>query len=174
MARRFHGSRFPSRASTFTSKAWSFDNQVEVLSQGDQVIVTGIEPTEGTDVTVLRNYLTFSIANSQNDFPLDGTVQIGFGIAIVSNIAFSVVGSAGVPGPLTNGDSDLWLLHHIETQVFAVGGQGAGHFGMHVESKAKRKFGDGEVMVMVIEIGTNTGTGANNIRWSLRTLLMLK
>ena len=168
---RFHARRPMQRAGSFTSKSWIFDSGSSAgLSSGTKELVSSIAVTEGTDATVLRNYLNWSIS-VVGAYPPDGFYQVGLGIAIVSDIAAAQAASAGVPSPITNGDSDLWLLHTVK-QLVVESSQNAGFITFDHELKVKRKMGDGENMVLVVEMADNAAS--SNIRFALRTLLMIK
>ncbi len=91
--------------------------------------------------------------------------QGALGICLVSNEAF-VVGSAAIPGPLTDSDWDGWIWHdffHVfspAATLAAGAGDGAASVRGVIDSKAMRKWSEGYTLaakVETVENGTATG-----------------
>ena len=105
-------------------------------------------------------------------FPADLALdRVGFGalgLIIVSGEAFDA-GAASVPAPWTESHYDGWLFHQYWSSVSKVdinlgtgsdqAVSGAAMEPRVIDSKAMRKFQDGDVLVMVIE-AVSSGVGA--------------
>ena len=108
--------------------------------------------------TVVRSHLEFSFASDQNAAPED---QIGaYGIAVVFDEA-SAIGVTAVPTPITDIESDLWMVHQIYmSQIFIASGTSVGNVGTRytTDSKAMRKVGNGSDVIVVAEF-SGQGSG---------------
>ena len=112
--------------------------------------------------TIIRTHLSIIMTSDQ---AAASENQIGgIGICVVSDQA-SAIGITAVPTPLTDLDSDLWLLHQLLFGEFLFGdGTGftdpTGTF-MTLDSKASRKVNDAEDVVIVGEVDLTLGFGAS-------------
>ncbi len=81
------------------------------------------------------------------------------GFAVVSEQA-RAAGAASLPAPITNEDSDLWFVHqfwHTDIRVFDATGNNFNTAARYsFDSKAQRKFTEGEAIVVMIENASAT------------------
>ena len=79
---------------------------------------------------------------------------------VVSVDAFAA-GAASIPGPITDAESDLWLVHQYMVSDFifgsAVGFDSMGGRSYEIDSKAMRKQTEDEVLVLMFENGSALG-----------------
>ena len=109
---------------------------------------------------------------------MDGWIG-AFGICIVSDEAFAV-GSTAIPGPVSEADWDGWFVHQFFSartmNVRAAANNEIqdnwGVFNKEIDSKAMRKFSQGNTMVAMIE-ATEIGAGSLVFNWDSRILVKL-
>jgi len=134
-------------------KDWTglgLDSTYNALAAASAVIVGSF--TGLSDVTILRIRGLLSIGSDQ--VAAGEEVHGALGVAIVSEEAFTV-GITAVPLPITNDDSDLWMLW----QPFAHGIQFGTGVGFQeprlsnwvVDSKAMRKMSNDQRAVIVLQ-----------------------
>ena len=106
------------------------------------------------------------------DGPTDGD-KIGIGFGLIRGTEEQVaVGASAVPSPLDDLDAD-WVWHgFILLQSQAVVATSAGQqFGrLTVDSKAMRKFRQGEVLILAIDSINMAGTPAIDVAFGFRIL----
>jgi len=110
--------------------------------------------------TIVRSRIQVAI---ESDQLIASEFQVGaIGVAVVSDQAVAI-GAAAVPTPITDIESDLWLVHQLLFSSFAF--ITAAGFDQRIEqyaidSKAMRKVEDGEDVVVVGEL-SSAGGGFN-------------
>jgi len=126
----------------------------------------GSEPTTLRRLHGLLNWTSDQVAASEQPFG-------AFGVCVVSDDAFAA-GAASIPGPFTDSDSDLWVLHKYIftdfTVATAIGVQARGGNQYELSSKAMRKFTPDETVAVMIENGSATHQG--QFWWALRALFV--
>ncbi len=102
--------------------------------------------------TIVRTRLLISVNTDQ--VAADESQVGAFGVAVVSDQAVAV-GVTAVPTPITDMDSDLWLVHQLMYSEFflntAVGFDAGGMVPVEVDSKAMRKVELGQDVILVGE-----------------------
>ena len=106
----------------------------------------------------------------------DGFDQVGIGLAIVNNNAFTVGGVGSVPTPLTDMEWDGWLWYWtgniMALNTGASVGQGLGQRLIEIDGKAMRKWKETDVLMGVVETaGLN---GAVSMQTVLNTRILTK
>ena len=165
----------PQRRLTAWSVGVGGTTLLQLTATGKSIVGSGFDfSTTGTVVRtrgMLQLYLSLSTSAQ------DGYAG-AFGIMLVRDQAFAA-GAASIPGPLSD-LNDEWLYHTFfnEHNPFASGGavaagdsmnNGAGTDKIVVDSKAMRKFTDGDTMVAMVEV-VETGTATLNVRFNSRFL----
>ncbi len=118
-----------------------------------KVILAVLTPVSVFEVTVLRTRGMMWYTSDQGAANED--YQGALGMAVVTDRA-AAAGIASVPGPVTDGDDDVWALY----QAFGYRGTDAGVSTpppIELDSKAMRKVPPGRVIVFVVENGHATG-----------------
>ena len=109
--------------------------------------------------TVVRTRMEARIVSDQ---ALATENQIGaFGWVKVSEQA-AAIGITAVPTPITDESSDLWFVHQNMLSNFRVDANGDGGTsgtGYSIDSKAMRKFEDGDQMLGIAEVDVTDGFG---------------
>ena len=132
-------------------KIWNFiqANTVAILA-GNKIAVTVFVPSAAGDETVLRTFISYSVANDGTGFPVvAGVMKFAVGVMVANDTAVAL-GATGLPGPLTDADSDVWLLNRIH-QVTRAGAGSTDDLGWTFDSKAMRRVNQGSSMVMMFE-----------------------
>jgi len=119
--------------------------------------------------TIVRTRGTLSVKNV--DAAGDNDIAGAFGCGLVNSVA-GALGVTGIPGPATNCDWPGWyvwqpFLHSLEL-VSGVGFDSNFDREYVIDSKAQRKFEDGQALAWVIE---NNTAVAFEAAVSLRTLV---
>ena len=103
--------------------------------------------------------------------------SIGFGICVVTEQAF-LAGATAIPGPLSEMFWEGWMWHQLtsfETNPAFVlpSNRGPGSERFTVDSKAMRKFDEGNVLVAVVELADLFNSAAARFILDSRILLKL-
>ncbi len=94
------------------------------------------------------------------------------GRCVVSDQA-AAIGVTAVPTPITDQDSDLWIMY--EQQFGRFGGTAVEEVGklMQIDSKGMRKVDDGQDLITVFETGASTESLSMISVYGGRTLIKL-
>jgi len=116
------------------------------------VIATLALNNPGIDETILRSV---GVLNVVSDQVAAGEEQIGaLGMIMVNDRAVTA-GAASIPGPITDGTDDGWLLYVPFAQSFtfvtAAGFDSRGGTQFAFDSKAKRRLEEGKTFVIMVE-----------------------
>jgi len=112
--------------------------------------------------TIVRTHLECYIVSDQL---IADEIQLGaIGMAVVSSQS-EAVGVTAVPTPMTDIESDLWMVHQFMWNNFsfitAAGFQGKAGTRYTIDSKAQRKVADDQDVVIVAEANVALGDGFN-------------
>ena len=150
-------------------------NTVTALSGTGQTIlgagVVMVSEEKSTIVRVrgsLQAYLKTTAA-------ADDGFHCAVGLALVTDEAFAV-GATAVPGPISEIDWDGWMYHRI-FDVHATGGTASDTIGLsvaqfEVDSKAMRKWDEGNTLMAVVEVVEGT-TATMSVWFDTRILIKL-
>ena len=155
MATRFRRSRGFRPATSWASVQSTGQTSLAVSTKA---IFGGFVSSLGFTIRRIRGLINFASdqqAASESPF---GAI----GICVVSDDAFAV-GATAIPGPWSDADSDLWLMHEFLYTRFvlatAVGFNAPTGHSVDLDSKAMRKVSQDETAVIMVENG-NTAHGA--------------
>ena len=80
-------------------------------------------------------------------------------MCVVSDQAFAI-GATAIPTPITDADSDLWIMHQYFAAPFTFG-SGTGFSNVSetftFDSKAMRKVPEGSRLIWSVEVGSTVG-----------------
>ena len=117
-----------------------------------KVIVASLaSPASGEPVTIVRNRGQLAVMPSVTN--VDVEVVGAYGMGIVSNEAFAA-GVASVPGPWTDGEWEGWMVWQPFAFRFDVAsdiGRLIASVQIEIDSKAMRKFEEGNTLIQVVE-----------------------
>ena len=101
--------------------------------------------------TIVRTYLEVLITSDQQ---AASEIQVGaIGMAVVSDQAVAA-GTASIPTPVTDGDSDLFFVHQFLQSALTTFGAGSTTelSRYHIDSKAMRKVNSDSDMIITTEL----------------------
>ncbi len=147
-----HARRFGSRTRGTgyrPARTWDFQTvaQTSVPDNTVGVLVASFQPISN-DATILRQFLSYSMSTSDGGPLPKSMYQTGVGVCLITAEAF-VAGIGSVPTPISQGDSDAWML--LDHVCFSSDGISQFRSGTQVGTKAMRKVQDGYVIALVVE-----------------------
>ena len=151
---RWFQSQFNQQRSSRPNRGWAVfatAAPVNVPAASKVLIATTSLSNQGIDETILRTVGVLSIGS---DMPGNDEEQIGaFGVMIVTDLA-AAAGAASIPGPITDGGDDGWLMYTLFCQSWSSFSAVGADFTTNqypFDSRAKRVVETGDSLVMMIE-----------------------
>ena len=146
--------RFPSSRRRNPNRSWGgtiFPTYTTVAAGSKVLLTTVVLSNPGIDETILRTVGNISI---QSDQLAAGEQQLGaFGLIVVTDLAIAA-GVASIPDPVTDAADDGWFVYVPFAQSFAfasaVGFDSKCDRLYSFDSKAKRKFEEGQTIAVVV------------------------
>ena len=146
--------RFPTRRTTSPNRSWAgiVSSAPLAVPAASKVLVGSFVNPASNDATILR---TVGVIGIRSDELAADEIQVGaFGMVLVTDVALAA-GIASIPGPVTDIENDGWFIFQgftFSRQVFSSTGVNDDETHMMVvDSKAKRKLGDGTSVAVVVE-----------------------
>ncbi len=146
-----------SRRSSGPNRSWaalqSTAGDFVTVAPATKVLLGGFTLSNpNIDETILRTVGTLAVRSDQ---AAASESQVGaFGMIIVTDLA-AAAGAASIPGPITDAADDGWFVYVPIVQRFefasAVGSNPDQATQYHFDSKAKRKFAEGQQVAVMCE-----------------------